>query len=48
VATYGALAAAAASLIGALIVNARAITLALDYWRTGQSQPGSPSSNGHL
>ncbi|HKD52945.1 MAG TPA: hypothetical protein VKB72_01890 [Steroidobacteraceae bacterium] len=35
---YGALAAAAASLIGALIVNARAITLALNYWRTGQSQ----------
>jgi hypothetical protein len=30
VASYGALAAAAASLIGALIVNARAITLALD------------------
>lgn len=40
---YGALAAAAASLIGALIVNARAITLALNYWQTGQSQPGSPS-----
>jgi len=46
VASYGALAAAAASLIGALIVNARAITLALDYWRTGESQSGSPSSNG--
>jgi len=46
VASYGALAAAAASLIGALIVNARAIALALNYWRTGQSHSGSPSSNG--
>jgi hypothetical protein len=44
VASYGALAAAAASLIGALIVNARAITLALDRWQTAPSQPGSPSS----
>jgi hypothetical protein len=33
VSSYGALAAAAASLVGALIVNARAITLALNYWR---------------
>jgi hypothetical protein len=44
VARYGALAAAAASLVGALIVNARAITLALDRWQTAQSQTGSPSS----
>ncbi len=48
VASYGALAAAAASLIGALIVNARAITLALDNWQTGQSQSGSPSSKGGI
>src|SRR5215469_9164079 len=44
VANYGALAAAAASLIGALIVNGRAITLALNYWQTGRSQSGSPSN----
>jgi hypothetical protein len=43
VATYGALAAAAASLIGALIVNGRAIVTALSDWHTGESQPGSPS-----
>src|SRR5215467_3350600 len=42
VASYGALAAAAASLIGALIVNARAVTLALNYRPTGQSQSRSP------
>ena len=46
VASYGALAAAAASLIGALIVNARAITLALNYRQPFQSQSGSPSSTG--
>jgi len=46
VANYGALAAAAASLIGALIVNGRAITLALNYWQTGRSPPGSPSNAG--
>jgi hypothetical protein len=44
VASYGALAAAAASLIGALIVNARAINLALNKWQTGQSQSASPRS----
>jgi hypothetical protein len=38
VASYGALAAAAASLIGALIVNGRAIALALNSPQTGQSQ----------
>jgi hypothetical protein len=46
VASYGALAAAAASLIGALIVNARAIAQALGQWQTGLSQSGSPSSRG--
>jgi len=39
VASYGALAAAAASLIGALIVNARAVTLALNEQQPDQSQP---------
>jgi len=43
VATYGALAAAAASLIGALIVNGRAIVTALSEPHTGASQSGSPS-----
>jgi hypothetical protein len=43
VAAYGALAAAAASLTGALIVNARAIVMALSERRAGESQPGSPS-----
>ena len=43
VATYGALAAAAASLIGALIVNGRAIVTALAERHTGESQSGSPS-----
>ena len=43
VASYGALAAAAASLIGALIVNARAITMALADWHTNQPQSASPS-----
>ena len=42
VATYGALAAAAASLIAALIVNSRAIVTALLERRTDESQPGSP------
>lgn len=46
VANYGALAAAAASLIGALIVNGRAITLALAKCEPGQSQSGSQSSQG--
>jgi hypothetical protein len=43
VGTYGALAAAAASLIGALIVNGRAIVTALSDWHTGESGSGSPS-----
>jgi len=43
VAAYGALAAAAASLIGALIVNGRAIVTALSERHTGESQSGSPS-----
>jgi hypothetical protein len=43
VASYGALAAAAASLIGALIVNARAITMALADRHTSQPQSASPS-----
>jgi hypothetical protein len=46
VASYGALAAAAASLIGALMVNGRAITLALADWQSGESQSGSQSSTG--
>jgi len=41
VVTYGALAAAAASLIGALIVNSRAITLALSGGHTGTSPFGN-------
>jgi hypothetical protein len=45
VASYGALAAAAASLIGAVIVNTRAITQALKSWRTDQPESGSPSSS---
>jgi hypothetical protein len=44
VARYGALAAAAASLIGAVIVNGRAITLALDNAQASQSQSGLPPS----
>jgi hypothetical protein len=48
VASYGALAAAAASLIGALIVNGRAITLALDDRQLDQSQSGSPPSKGSI
>ena len=40
VATYGALAAAAASLIGALIVNGRAIAMALSDGRAGESPSG--------
>jgi len=43
VASYGALAAAAASIIGALIVNARAITMALADRHTSQPQSASPS-----
>jgi acetyl esterase/lipase len=52
VATYGALAAAAASLIGALIVNGRAIAMALSDGRAGgradESQSGSPSPRGSI
>jgi hypothetical protein len=48
VAGFGALAAAAASLIGALIVNARAVTLALHNQQAGQSQSGSPSPDGRV
>ena len=48
VATYGALAAAAASLIGALIVNARAIVMALSNRYPGESQSGSPSPRGSV
>ena len=40
VSSYGALAAAAASLIGALIVNGRAMAMALDVRHMGQSQSG--------
>jgi hypothetical protein len=43
VARYGALAAAAASLIGALIVNGRAIVMALSEPHIGEPQSGSPS-----
>jgi len=46
VASYGALAAAAASLIGALIVNTFAITLALNSQPAAQSHPSSPSPKG--
>jgi hypothetical protein len=45
---YGALAAAAASLIGALIVNARAITLAVNNWPTRPSESGSSPSGGRV
>ena len=48
VASYGALAAAAASLTGALVVNARAIFLALSHRQQGASQSGSPSPRGSL
>jgi len=48
VASYGALAAAAASLIGAIIVNTRAVTLALGYQQAGQSQSGSPPTKGRV
>jgi hypothetical protein len=43
VTAYGALAAAAASLVGALIVNAMAIVMALSNRHPGESQSGSPS-----
>jgi hypothetical protein len=43
VAAYGALAAAAASLVGALIVNGRAIVTALSERDPAESQSGSPS-----
>jgi len=43
---YGALAAAAASLIGALIVNTFAITLALNSQPAAQSHSSSPSPKG--
>jgi hypothetical protein len=46
VASYGALAAAAASLIGALIVNTFAITLAIGSPQAGQSHSSSPSPRG--
>ena len=48
VTTYGALAAAAASLVGALIVNARAIVMALSNPHPGESQSGSPSARGSV
>ena len=46
VGSYGALAAAAASLIGALIVNTRAISLTLDDWQADPTQTGSPPPKG--
>jgi hypothetical protein len=46
VTAYGALAAAAASLAGALIVNARAIFQAISGQDPGKSQSRSPSSHG--
>jgi hypothetical protein len=46
VTAYGALAAAAASLAGALIVNARAILQAISERDPGKSQSRSPSSHG--
>jgi hypothetical protein len=46
VTTYGALAAAAASLVGTLILNARAIVMALSNRHPGESQSGSPSPRG--
>jgi hypothetical protein len=48
VTSYGALAAAAASLVGALIVNARAIVMALSNRHPGESQSGSPSPRGSV
>jgi hypothetical protein len=48
VARYGALAAAGASLIGALIVNGRAIVMALSGPHISESQSGSPSSRGSI
>ena len=47
VASYGALAAAAASLVGSLIVNARAIEMALSDSRAGESPPEAPSARGN-
>jgi hypothetical protein len=47
VASYGALAAAAGSLLGALIVNGRAILMALSR-HAGESQSGSPSPRGSV
>ena len=47
VASYGALAAAAASLVGALILNARAIAMALSDSRAGQASPEAPSARGN-
>jgi hypothetical protein len=46
VASYGALAAAAASLIGALLVNARAIVLALAQLNRDESAPDTPAHTG--
>lgn len=48
VARYGALAAAGASLIGALVVNARAIFLALSNLQLGESQSGTTSPGAKL
>jgi hypothetical protein len=48
VGTYGALAAAAASLIGALIVNGRGIVMALSDRHASKSQSGSPSPRGNI
>jgi len=48
VANYGAVAAAAGSLMGALIVNGRAILMALSDRHAGESQPGSPSPRGSV
>lgn len=48
VASYGALAAAAASLIGALVVNARAIFLALSNLQQGESPSGTTSPGAKL
>jgi hypothetical protein len=48
VSTYGALAAAAASLIGALIVNGRGIVMALSDRHANESQSGSPSPRGSI
>jgi peptidoglycan/LPS O-acetylase OafA/YrhL len=48
VGTYGAPAAAAASLIGALMVNGLAIVMALSDRHAGEPQSGSPSRRGNI